>query len=77
MIMLEMDAIYPVLAGVFGFVLVLVFAFLLNGPLTIYWFSSDTFKLRGAGKKFLERAETVEAEEPTYTAVLAEDGRRI
>lgn len=77
MIMLGIDATYPLLVGVVGFVMVLVFAFLLNGPLTIYWYSSDTFKLRGAGKTFLERADIVEADEPAFAAVLAEDGRTI
>ncbi|PQO44517.1 hypothetical protein [Blastopirellula marina] len=78
MVLLQTELLFPLLLFfTAGFMAVLWFATWFHGPLKVYWYSNETFQLSGAGEAFLRRAEMVEAEEPAYTAVLAEDGRKL
>lgn len=75
MIYLGLEPAWPILTSVFGFIAVLVLAYFLNGPLVIAWYSKETFRLKGAGKTFLERAEFIQPEGDLPAAILAQDGR--
>ncbi|RCS50587.1 hypothetical protein DTL42_10800 [Bremerella cremea] len=75
MLAITFETPWPML-GVLGAVIGLaVVLSKINSVLLIAWYSKEIFQLKGAGPAFLERAQSVQSQEPYYTAVLAEDGR--